>query len=416
VVAASDHAGAGYFCREWDATTGNELDCLPAEARGPIGSLSIFPDGNTLVTTSFDHTVRVWDLAQHRRLALLQGHGAEVGASAVSPDGRLFVTGDRSGDVFAWSWPLPPDQEFVPEATQLLAFSPDGRTLAIVRAEKTVEMLDTGTWRPVRAVALDPGTQPGAPVVCMSADLQTLAQGLAHGEVKLWRGVQEPIVLQTGAKGPVEFLALSKDGDALAAGARGEQVRWLDLRAGGEPEVLPLASGNLVLSPDGGLLAVLPASKPDATKTWLPMMLWDLGAGTLRARLEVDSGVPFAAAFSPDGRVLATVGSDNAVSLWGTGTGVLLGRCLGHRQMVRAVAFTDAGRTVASAGDDGTVRLWNVTTQSEILSLENPGCYLRTLCFSPEGRALAVARAATDLGPDVRIYRAPLLEEAESDP
>jgi WD40 repeat protein len=262
-------------------------------------------------------------------------------------------------------------------------------------------------------VVLDPVAGESAPVVCVSADLQTVAQGLAQGDVKLWRGAQEPIVLHTGAKGAIEFLALSKDGDALAAGARGEQVRWLDLRAGGEAEVLPIPSGHLVLSPDGGLLVVLPASKPDATKTWLPMTLWDLGAGSLRARLEVEDGVPFAASFSPDGRVLATAGSDNAVSLWGTGTGVLLGRCMGHRQMVRAVAFTDGGRTVASAGDDGTVRLWNVTTRSEILSLENPGCYLRTLCFSPEGRALAVARGATDFKPNVRIYRAPLLQETD---
>lgn len=413
VVAPANRAAGGFFCRIWDAKSGHELGALPIEHRGFISALAVFPDGNTLATASFDHSVRVWDLAKRQRLALWQGHPAEVGAAVVSPDGRQVVTGDRSGEVFAWSWPAPPSLEVIAEAARPLAFSPDGRTLAVVRGRKSVALLDTGNLRTLDEIPLDPAPADGPPVIGVTAELQTIAQGLPNGDVKLWRRGEDATVIHSGAKGQVAFLAFSADGEELAIGCRGEQVRWKDLRTGGEAEVLPIPSGPLFLSPDGSLLAVLPLDARDVAKTWRPILLWDVSAGALRARLEVENGVPFAAAFSPDGRVLATGGSDDQISLWGTGTGVLLGRCAGHRQMVRAVAFTDDGRTVASASDDGTLRLWNVSTQREMLNLENIGQYLGPLCFSPEGRTLAVARTAADASTSVRLYRAPLLEEAD---
>ena len=70
-----------------------------------------------------------------------------------------------------------------------------------------------------------------------------------------------------------------------------------------------------------------------------------------------------AVGFSPDGRLLASAGSDWRVILWDVTDPACPARTAtltGHRGRVQAVAFSPDGRLLATCGTDKTVRLWDV--------------------------------------------------------
>ncbi|MCX4903119.1 AAA family ATPase [Streptomyces sp. NBC_00878] len=102
------------------------------------------------------------------------------------------------------------------------------------------------------------------------------------------------------------------------------------------------------------------------------------------------------AAFSPDGKLLATAAADRTVRLWDVSTRRRVAVLTGHRAAVASVASSPDGRHVATGGADGTVRLWNAAAHRVVAALTGNEGPVTAVAFSPDGKRLAVgSRDAT---------------------
>src|SRR5262249_1357976 len=94
--------------------------------------------------------------------------------------------------------------------------------------------------------------------------------------------------------------------------------------------------------------------------------LWDVAGRKQKTNLIPDEFNPAAnevilsLAYSPDGRILATGGWSPTVKLRDVHNGQLLATLKEHAEAVSAVAFSPDGKTLATASYDKTVKLWDV--------------------------------------------------------
>jgi WD40 repeat protein len=290
-----------------------------------------------------------------------------------------------------------------------VAFSPDGRWLALATSRRRVPVVEVATGRKRLAVRHGSWRGGGAMGVAFSPDGHWLATaGVWDHAARIWdaatgkqlRKIPHEFVDNPGAGYPkVQAVAFSPDSRLLATGSADCTGRIFEVASGQELLRVTNCPGvnDVVFSPDGRWFA----GSGRTTR------IWDVTSG--EELLGVSSDWCSEVAFSPDGRLLATTGGEKAVRLWDTASGAEV-VAFSHDGPTWDVAFGPDGRWLAVGGGD-TARVWDAQSGEELLVVHDEaspeGIGFMSVAISADGRLLATSGRSGRRGLDhlVRVWQ-----------
>lgn len=94
-------------------------------------------------------------------------------------------------------------------------------------------------------------------------------------------------------------------------------------------------------------------------------------------------GVRFAA-YSPDGKLLASGGDDKTIRIWDTDSKKEL-KCLRqHKDWIYVICFSPDGRELVSSGRESKIIVWNTKSWEVIRELKGHSNWLCSITFHPK--------------------------------
>lgn len=383
--------------RIWDLATG----AIRFEDRheGRVERLRFSADGKRLITSSWDTTLRIYEVRTGQRQRVIRGSPDRIHDFDLMPDGTLAVTAIGDGSIQAWQ--LDRSTEFRElrgkgRPVYDLAFRPDGSRCATASSEGKVEIWDMESRRVVAAWQAHDSF-----VSCLafSPDGQRLVTGCAgaDGMVRLWNLTSMGAEPVTGPSGPgawIEDVTWSPDGAWIVANASGGLAIW-DAAAGRAlpPVFLGDAFGqsagvkSLAFDPNGKFLAAGGGGT-----------LWILELPAFQtARTFQLHHVIQAVAVDPSGRYVAAAGgqvNEGRAKIWDLeqdGSETVLP---GIGSQIFALAFSKDGKNLVAGCQDSTVRVWEVKSGAESITLRGHRADVQALDF--DARGLHLATAASD--------------------
>jgi WD40 repeat protein len=242
--------------------------------------------------------------------------------------------------------------------------------------------------------------------IAFSPDGNCLALGDSNGEISLRRVTDGELLLSwRGHEGVMCGMAFSPNGQLLATASRHIVKLWQigDRIATGSSQAVDSLGDRtskltgqllkiwtdhtgwirqLAFSPDGKLLATV--GNEDQT-----LRIWDIETGNCRHVLSGHQGPVLSCAFHPSQAIIVSGSGDRTLKFWDTNTGDCLQTWAGQNHHIWSIAFSPEGQILATGDGGGVIKLWHLETSECYATLTGHIGLIYSLSMSPDGQRMA---------------------------
>ena len=217
--------------------------------RAPVVALALSPDGSSLASASWDHTVRLWPVAGGAA-RVFEGHQQNVNGVAFTPDGRSLVSAGY--DATLRIWPLAgggsPVVTTLPTPLNAVAVARDGEIVTGGADGKVYFLAPSGE----RRGELEPGQTPII-ALAISGDGQLVAAAGIRGSVAIIERASRRLARTLVGPGlPVWSVAFFPDSRTLLTGGTDRMIRRWDAGSGDQVGAVTLGAPEDPLAPYSG--------------------------------------------------------------------------------------------------------------------------------------------------------------------
>ena len=435
----------------WDIETGQMIRRFTTEKSGCYAgrcmvSLELSKDGKRLLTGIADRSAIVWDFATGEIIHRVKGHRGScsscISAASIHPSGKTFVTVSRSDSIRYWNSKSGKQENkyFSKDGFEQVAisadgrylgalqrgiftlfnytgaketktfgkngdvgsfgFSPDGKYVALGGKDKTITILTSGTFKPVRTIAgyvnqmedklnanirtwiKNKNTQ------VLSPDGKYMARGKIGNLARIWDVANGRTLHDLeGHDNTVTDMAFSPDGKRIVTASADKSARVWDVETG--------ALLNTLTYHTAAILSV--AYSHDGTKIvtggWDGLVVaWDAESGRPVSSAKPHGDyAPVEVAFAPGDLYIITGGLDKKLVMTEFDTGQPVREFIGHTNHVVSIAFSKDGKHMLTGSWDGLAKMWDLSTGFQIKRFAGHEGSVYDVAFGPDGKTIATA-------------------------
>ena len=328
--------------------------------RKSVNDFRYSPDGQTLaVSNGFE--IYFWDVNSGELQNTIDGYSEVVGGVIYTPNEKTLM----SFDDIVRIWDI--DNQKIQRTIEMnsnvcaIAYSPDGKTLAIGTCDDTILLWDNTKWKLIDT--LEGHTEPISSVA-FSQDGNVLASGSYDNTIQFW-DVNTGVQLNTlsGYSSVINVIRFSPNEEHIMVIGDDNKMHTWDIKTGRLVNAIEMnfegvSYPSMDFSPDGKTLVT--ADGP------CKISLWDVSNGERKNAVHFEGigdyvvYTPNDVVYSPNGKFIACAVS-SLIFLWDIETGELQKTLKGHIDTINSIAISSDEKTLVSGCRDSTVILWDIS-------------------------------------------------------
>ena len=310
--------------------------------KNDVSYANFSPDGKFILTSSYDQTAKIWDLSG-KCLITLSGHSDRVMSASYSSDNKLIITASFDRTAKLWDLSGKCLITFSGHSGGLTSavFSPDCKYILTASSDATAKVWDLSG----KCLNTFIGHTNGVNSALFSPDSKLILTASSDKTVKLWDKSGRCLLTFLGHDNRVNSAVFSPDGKSVLSASNDKKV-----------------------------------------------ILWDL-SGRIFATLLGHSDIVYTAFFSPDGKYIFTDSGDQTAKLWDISDQHPI-HFAGHSGFVMSAVFSHDGKFILSSSIDRNIKLWDITGKC-LATFSAVRVYLKSEVFSPDSKLFLINSSDT---------------------